>query len=95
MASKKNKTDDFDFDKELDFGDFDFDSDEVSDDRSPTSKIKDSIVEGAKDSLADPNTYANLIRRALPKEYGQTWDELDDAAGKVKDANYQDRKSVV
>ena len=86
MASKKNKTDDFDFDKELDFGDFDFDSDEVSDDRSPTSKIKDSIVEGAKDSLADPNTYANLIRRALPKEYGQTWDEIDTAAGKVKDA---------
>ena len=86
MASKKNKTDDFDFDKELDFGDFDFDSDEVSDDRSPTSKIKDSIVEGAKDSLADPNTYANLIRRALPKEYGQTWEEIDTAAGKVKDA---------
>lgn len=89
MASKKNKTDDFDFDKELDFGDFDFDGDEVNDDRSPTSKIKDSIVEGAKDSLADPGTYANLLRRALPKEYGQTWDELDDATGKVKDAYYE------
>lgn len=89
MASKKNKTDDFDFDKELDFGDFDFDGDEVSDNRSPTSKIKDSIVEGAKDSLANPDTYANLLRRALPKEYGQTWDELDDATGKVKDAYYE------
>lgn len=98
MAKKtKEKLDDFDLDADLDFGSFDFDSQNVKDDRTPTAKIKDAIKEGAKQSLSSPSTYKKMILKALPKEYGeleQDYDKLTDGVRKVYEDSVKQVKPV-
>ena len=78
MAKKdKLKLDNFDFDDGLDLPDFDFGGDKVPDNRKPTTKIKDSIIAGTKQSLSSASTYQKLMRHALPSEYGETYDSAD------------------
>ena len=82
MAKKeKLETDEFNFDDDLNIPDLNFDSEDVVDNRKPTTKIADSIRAGVKQSLKDPALYERMARAALPKEYGTA---LDDAA-KVKE----------
>ena len=55
--AKKTNDDEFDLDNgEFDnFDDFDnFDPEPPKDDRTPTTKVKDAILEGAKDTVTDP-----------------------------------------
>ena len=78
MAKKdKLKLDNFDFNDGLDLPEFNFGGEKVSDNRKPTTKIKDSIIAGTKQSLGNASTYQKLMRHALPSEYGETFDSAD------------------
>ncbi len=96
MAKKKTlKTDDdFNWDDDLDLPGFNFDEKEVPDNRKPITKIKDSIKSGAKQSLANPGTYAKIVRNALPKEYGEIYDSADRVGQNIKNV-YKDAAKEV
>lgn len=75
MAKKdKLKLDEFELDDDLNFPGFDFNGEDVPDKRKPVTRVKDSIKAGVKESLYKPSTYASMLRNALPKEYGETYD---------------------
>ncbi len=82
MAKKeKLKTDEFDFDEDLNFDDLGFgdgDGFEVKDDRVPVVKVLDGAVEGAKDTLTDPGFIRKTVLESLPKEYGETYAKVDE-----------------
>ena len=78
MAKKgKLELDRFDLDDDLNLPEFNFGTDEVSDDRKPTTKIRDSIKAGARQSLSNPATYQRMMRHALPREYGEAYDDAE------------------
>ena len=99
MAKKeKLKLDDFSFDDDLDIPSFDFGGSDVPDDRKPITKVKDAIKSGVKQSLTNPSTYAKALRSALPKEYGELYDDTEKvtrSVGKIyKDAEKQMKPAV-
>ena len=84
--AKKLKTDDFNFDDDLDMPDFNFGGEEVPDDRKTITKLKDAVKDSAKATLMGPSTYTRVLRGALPKEYGEAFDLADTTVGSVKDS---------
>lgn len=87
---KKLKTDEVGLDDDLDIPDFNFDAGEIKDDRKPVTKLKDAVIESAKNTLTSPSTYQRVLRNSLPAEYGEAYDKADkvaDTLGRtVKDA---------
>lgn len=83
MAKKKNHgIDDFD-DINLDDLDFDFDDPfdpKNKDDRNPVTRFASAAVKGAAGEMISPSFYAGVIRKALPKEYGEALDDIDTIA---------------
>lgn len=75
--SVKLRADRFDLDDDLNIPSFDFPFDDVDDNRKPTAKVKDGIKAGLKSSLSRPSLYGNLLRGALPSEYGQAFDTYE------------------
>lgn len=76
MATQFDSDDQFRMDDGLDF-DFDNispDSMAVADDRTPTTKVKDGIVQGAKDYVRDPKKVMQFMRTAMPPGYGKAFD---------------------
>lgn len=82
MAKKeKLKSDEFDFDEELNFDDLGFGDDdgfEVKDDRTPVTKVISGGAEGVKDTLTDPGFIRKTVLESLPKEYGETYAKVDE-----------------
>lgn len=77
MADNKDiKTKDPTADDELNSLNFDFAGDNVPDDRSPSTKIRDAVMSSAKTKITDSTTYTKLAKRALPKEYGEAADNI-------------------
>ena len=72
VAKKQNfELDDFDFESELDFNFGDTPSkNKIKDDRSPVSSTLKGIAEGATSAVASPSLIRKLVRKALPREYG-------------------------
>jgi len=75
--------DDFDFD-DFDMGD-DFSTGNKKDDRKPVTKFASSFAEGARDSFKQPSFYKNILRKALPREYGDALDDFDSVVDKTAD----------
>lgn len=86
MAKKETfkLDDDFNFDEDLNIPGFNFGEDGIKDNRKATSKVKDAIIAGAKQSLTNPSTYGRFLRSALPKEYGEAYDDADRIGQNVK-----------
>lgn len=84
MAKKeKLKSDEFDFDDDLNFDDLGFGDDdgfEVKDDRKPVTKVLDGAIEGAKDTLTDPAFIRKTVLESLPKEYGESYAKIDEVS---------------
>ena len=91
MADKKDLKlgSEVSLDDELNIPDFNFDQADVPDDRNVTTKVADTIRQQTKSSLSNPATYAKLVKRALPNEYGEAYDKLDDIGTNVRDI-YED-----
>jgi murein DD-endopeptidase MepM/ murein hydrolase activator NlpD len=83
MAKKKNHgIDNFD-DINLDDLDFDFDDPfdpKSRDDRNPVTRFARGAVRGAAGEMISPSFYKGVIRKALPKEYGDALDDIDTIA---------------
>ena len=86
MAKKtKNLIDNnFDLDDELNFDDLDFDVDPFKDDRKPSMKIRDGLIEGAKSTASDPAFITRVIRDILPKGFGDTIDLSDKIGSNIR-----------
>ena len=72
MAKKESfELDDFDFESELDFN-FDDSSQKtkIKDDRLPVKSVLKGVAEGAKSAVVSPSFIRNLVRKALPRGYG-------------------------
>jgi hypothetical protein len=85
--AKKTNDDEFDLDNgEFDnFDDFDsFDPEPPKDDRTPTTKVKDAVLEGAKDAVTDPKFVKNFVRSALPEGYGDAIELSSNIYGKTR-----------
>lgn len=76
--NKKLTTEDPSLDDELNMPEFSFDAGDVPDNRSPAQRIKEAATTGVKSTLTNPATYGKLMRNALPKEYGDAYDEATD-----------------
>ncbi len=77
MANDKDiKTKDPMADDELNSLNFDFAGDQVPDDRTATTKLRDAVIRSSKNKLTDSTTYTKLAKRALPKEYGEAADNI-------------------
>ena len=72
MAKKESfELDDFDFESELDFN-FDDSSQKtkIKDDRLPVKSVLKGVAEGAKSAVVSPSFIRKLVRKALPRGYG-------------------------
>lgn len=78
MAGKKLRTGETDLDSALDFNDFEFDIEGAGEDRQPTSKPVKSFARGVKKGIGDTDLIKNILRKNLPKEYGDTFDQLEE-----------------
>lgn len=90
--------DDFEFDKELDAPDFDFEPTKVKDDRNPASKIATSFAQGAKDTVLSDAFARRMVKDALPRGYGSALDLADQSATTLRqlyNAAAQEIKPVV
>ena len=86
MAKKtKNLIDnEFDLDDDLNFDDLDFDVDPFKDDRKPSMKIRDGLIEGVKSTASDPAFITRVIRDILPKGFGDTIDLSDKIGSNIR-----------
>jgi hypothetical protein len=84
-TAKKFELDEFGFSSDLDVPEFNFEPPKVKDDRKPVTKLKDSFLKGAKDQAKSPSAIRNMIRKAMPRGYGETMDVADQAGGAVRD----------
>jgi hypothetical protein len=93
MASKENEIDSADMDDDLDFGDFEFEIEDLPNDREPTSKPAQALKRGVKKGLTDTAHIENLMTRNLPKDYGRSLKSLKDiqkgAKGFARDVTEQ------
>ena len=86
MFGKKTKltNGEMSFDDDLNFPDFEFDSQPIEDNRNPITQVKDGLKTGMKRKLADPATYMKLGRKILPDEFGETVDKIDKTVTSAK-----------
>lgn len=90
MANKVPKTkkeklesDDLFFDNDLDFGDFDFDADNVPDDRNPVTSFAYAAAEGVGKKLQD-SLVRDSIKKSFPSGYGEALDVLDSGTSSIR-----------
>ena len=85
---KKNKLDDTSMDDDLDFDfssmDEEFDIDSKS--RTPIQRVASGIKSSVKSTASNPGTYKKLMLKALPEEYSQVHDELENKFSKLTTA---------
>ena len=96
MAKKVERLkveDDTGFDADLDFGSLDFDGeidglmddDLTSDNRTPVVKALSATLEAAGDGVLDVGNYKDIIKRAMPDEYGKITRDLSPLTSKLRD----------
>lgn len=87
MAKKtKFELRDFEFDRDLDFPDMDFDLPPMKDDRKPITKAFQGAKRGLKEGLKSNEFMRRLAKSALPDAYGQAMDLADQTAGNIREA---------
>jgi hypothetical protein len=69
---------------DFDVPDFDFDSLEGKDDRTPVTKLAHGVYEGATSTIKDASFIKKLLRIALPEGYGQAMDFADEVGTTAK-----------
>lgn len=74
------QVDNVDLDSSLEFNDFDMGFPDLSDDRTPVSKPGKAFVKGLGKGLSDKSLISDLMKKNLPREYGSTFDMLDEVA---------------
>jgi hypothetical protein len=87
MKQRKTKlttTDSWSLDNGLDMPDFDFNGPEIKDDRTPLTAVKDGVISGIKDQVTNPDTIRKGVLKALPKEYGDAYKQVDAVGSSVK-----------
>lgn len=85
--SKKEKfeLDDFDFDSELDFNfDTAFNKKTIKSDRRPVTETLKGVTTGATERVASYGFIRNLVRKALPRGYGDALDLSEKTAKNLK-----------
>lgn len=86
MAKKIDfNLDDFDFDKEFENMDFNFDSAEVKDDRNPVTKVASGFAKSAKSTFASEPFIVSSIKNLLPRGYGSTADAVLGTRDNIRD----------
>lgn len=87
MAKKKQKfeLDEYGFDSSLDVPDFTASVPPIKDDRKPVTQVKDAVFKGMKDTAKSPAFIESVIKKSLPKGYGEAKDLADNAVGTVKE----------
>lgn len=82
-----------DFDNFDDFDDFDTLGGK-KDDRKPVTRFASSFAEGAVKSVKSPSFFKNVLRNALPREYGEAMDDFEGALGKAGDLYNKTARSL-
>lgn len=85
MSKKKLEVDETKVDRELDYDDFDMDFPDMSEDRVPISKPGKAFAKGVKRGISDSDLIGSMIRKNIPKEYGETYDMLKEVSKGTKD----------
>ncbi|EKD89751.1 MAG: Virion structural protein, partial [uncultured bacterium] len=82
--SKGFELDEYGFSDSLEIPDFGFDAPPVKDDRNPATKIAGAIATGAKAQVTSPAFIRDLVKKSLPRGYGEAMEFADSTAGSVK-----------
>ena len=80
MSKKNLQVEETELDDDFDSLDFEMGFEGLSDDREPKSKPLKSFAKGVQNGLTDTTLIKNIIKNNLPKEYGDTFDMLDEVA---------------
>jgi hypothetical protein len=83
-SKTKYESNNFDIDSNLDLPDFDFNTEDVRDDRNPVIKAAKSALRGAADSVFNVGVIRSTIKKTLPKEYGDVLKVTDHTAESVR-----------
>jgi predicted chitinase len=85
MAKQQKFTlNDFQFDKNLDVPDFDFDLKPPKDNRKPVTKVAAGLKEGISLSAKNSEFIKGVIEKALPRGYGSAYDLAEKSFGSIK-----------
>ena len=77
--------DDYDFGSEFDFDEFDLQPKPVKTKREAVERIANAALEGAIDTVKSPSFFREMIRKALPRGYGDMVDIVDKSATSVRE----------
>lgn len=77
--------DEYDFGDEFNFEEFDLQPKPPSNKREATERVASSALEGVVDTVKSPSFFREMIRKALPRGYGNMLDIADQAATSVRD----------
>lgn len=78
------QVDNVDLDSSLEFNDFEMGFPSIGEDREPVSKPGKAFVKGVSSGITDKSLIQDLIKNNLPREYGSTFDMLDEVASGSK-----------
>ena len=81
-----NNTADLDDELDFDFSEFDDITEPETKNRKPIAKVASGIKEAVKSKAVDPGTYKKLLLNALPNDYTEVSNTLDDSYKKLSGA---------
>lgn len=85
-SSRHLQLDDYDFNSDFDF-DFDFDltPKPPKDKREAIWRVTTSAGKSLTNSLKSPTFFQSIVKKSLPREYGQAWDLAEKSVGTLRD----------
>ena len=81
-----NNTADLDDELDFDFNEFDDITEPETKNRKPIAKVASGIKEAVKSKAVDPSTYKKMLLNALPRDYEEVSNTLDDSYKKLSSA---------
>lgn len=90
MAKKATKNgnlqlDEWDFGSEFDMEEFNFEPKPVKDGRDAITRVAKGAWEGVKDTVKSPSFFREMIKKALPRGYGDMLDLADQSASTIRE----------
>jgi len=83
-SSEKMSLDDYDFGSEFDFDEFSMEPKPIKNARDAIERLGGGALEGAVDTFKSPSFFRELIKKALPRGYGDMLDLADQSASTLR-----------
>ena len=93
-SSSKMSLDDYDFGSEFDFDEFSMEPKPIKGARDAVERLAGGAFEGAKETFKSPSFFRELIKKALPRGYGDMLDLADQSASTIRELYNEGAKEL-